>query len=190
MAKFRDIVEKMSVIKKDTERQIEKIKNSANKAQNKNFNAAIKMLFKEHPDLESFSWTQYTPHWNDGDEITFEANTEYVYINDSDDSFCAEVLKQKLHNIKNKKKVKAKLEKELEQAEKSKTDQWRVDGLKNQIEELEEDPVEIEALYKMTDAVAALLKSLDDDTLEEMFGDHVKVTVTVNGAETEEYEHD
>jgi hypothetical protein len=190
MAKFRDIVEKMSVTKKDTKRQIEKIKKLATKAQIKNFNAAIRVLFKEHPDLESFSWTQYTPHWNDGDEISFEANIEYVYINDSDNSFCAEVLKQKLYNIKNKKKVKAKLEKELEQAEKSKTDQWRVDGLKNKIEELEEDPVEIEALYKMTDAVAALLKSLDDDTLEEMFGDHVKVTVTVNGAETEEYEHE
>lgn len=41
-------------------------------------------LFKDHPSLKSFSWTQYTPHFNDGDSCIFEANIEYPTINDVD----------------------------------------------------------------------------------------------------------
>ena len=36
--------------------------------------------------LTSFAWTQYTPHWNDGDACTFSAHTDYLYINGSEDS--------------------------------------------------------------------------------------------------------
>jgi hypothetical protein len=28
-------------------------------------------LFEEFPELESFSWTQYTPYFNDGDTCEF-----------------------------------------------------------------------------------------------------------------------
>jgi len=47
------------------------------------FKAGLKNLFAEHPDLNSFSWTQYTQFWNDGDQCYFSvhAYAESVYVN-------------------------------------------------------------------------------------------------------------
>ena len=39
-------------------------------------------------------------------------------------------------------------------------------------------------------AVVEFLKAFSGDDLEEMFGDHCKVTVTREGVEVEEYDHD
>lgn len=33
-------------------------------------------LFEKYPYLERFSWTQYTPYFNDGDECTFGVNSD------------------------------------------------------------------------------------------------------------------
>lgn len=45
---------------------------------------AIKELatefFKAFPEVECFSWTQYTPYWNDGDVCEFGAHTDYPEI--------------------------------------------------------------------------------------------------------------
>ncbi len=39
------------------------------------FNDMTKALFEKYPALESFSWRQYTPHFNDGDACEFSAHT-------------------------------------------------------------------------------------------------------------------
>lgn len=39
----------------------------------KNSVALFAPIFEAHPDIESFSWTQYTPYFNDGDSCTFSA---------------------------------------------------------------------------------------------------------------------
>jgi hypothetical protein len=38
------------------------------------FSEAATELFDKYPTIESFSWTQYTPYFNDGDECTFRVN--------------------------------------------------------------------------------------------------------------------
>lgn len=43
------------------------------------FNDIVKEIFIEFPNLEKFSWNQYTPYFNDGDECTFS-----VYGDDPD----------------------------------------------------------------------------------------------------------
>ncbi len=40
------------------------------------FSVAVLELFKENPKLDSFSWTQYTPYFNDGEACEFGV---YVY---------------------------------------------------------------------------------------------------------------
>jgi hypothetical protein len=45
------------------------------------FDKALIEVFDKHEGLESFGWTQYTPYFNDGDECTFSAHTDYLYIN-------------------------------------------------------------------------------------------------------------
>ncbi len=46
------------------------------------FDVALVELFAKYPALESFSWTQYTPYFNDGDSCEFSANVDYPKVND------------------------------------------------------------------------------------------------------------
>jgi hypothetical protein len=45
------------------------------------FEEEAKSLFVAYPDLESFAWTQYTPHWNDGDTCHFSVYNDEPEIN-------------------------------------------------------------------------------------------------------------
>ena len=55
------------------------------------FKEAFEEIFEKYPAIETVSWTQYTPHFNDGDTCEFSVNTD-VDINgegewDSDQTF-------------------------------------------------------------------------------------------------------
>jgi hypothetical protein len=45
------------------------------------FSEQSKALFAKHPKMQSFSWRQYTPYFNDGDECEFSAHTDDPNIN-------------------------------------------------------------------------------------------------------------
>jgi hypothetical protein len=48
------------------------------------FLEASNEVFNKYPNIESFSWTQYTPYFNDGDECTFSAQTKYPQLTFTD----------------------------------------------------------------------------------------------------------
>lgn len=50
------------------------------------FKEGCKALFAQFPKLETFSWTAYTPYFNDGDECIFSANTssDAIWINEEE----------------------------------------------------------------------------------------------------------
>lgn len=61
----------------------------------KEFRKCADEIFREFPDITSFSWRQYTPHFNDGDRCEFgvyadEPNINgedyYDYVNENDDA--------------------------------------------------------------------------------------------------------
>jgi len=54
-----------------------KVKNFFIKGMNK--------VFEMYPEVKSVSWTQYTPYFNDGDECTFRAHTDYFGVNGFDE---------------------------------------------------------------------------------------------------------
>lgn len=95
------------------------------------------VLFKQFPKMESFSWNQYSPHWNDGEECNFSANTDSPDING--------------------------------------------------VDEYSNEEKELTGAYEK---VTKLLRKLEDAELEEMFGNHVEVTVTSKGVEISDYDHD
>lgn len=41
-------------------------------------------LFNKSKCIESVSWTQYTPYFNDGEECVFSANTDWLDLNGED----------------------------------------------------------------------------------------------------------
>lgn len=111
-------------------------------------------IFDQFPEVQNFSWTQYTPYFNDGDECVFGVN----------DYFKVELTNGDL----------------LEDVENS---PWRRKRLLDNGEELDLED-------NLGEALGGLLGGVDNDTMKALFGDHARITVSREGIEIEEYEHD
>lgn len=117
------------------------------------FNESIKELFAKHPKLESFSWTQYTPYFNDGDECTFSAQTDSLKVQFGGEEF-------------------------------DDIGTWTFKPpVSNEV-------LKAEGLSEACKDMAELMSVLEDEDCKVMWGDHVEVTVTKDGATAEEYDHD
>lgn len=130
------------------------------------FTKVTKKLFESHPTLESFSWTQYTPYFNDGETCEFGINSDYPKINDSD--YDSDVFNEKI------------------------IDYGPYDNATRSYPKRTEtiNPGYDPSLSKAKEDVVKFLSSVDENVLKDMFGDHVEVKVTRDGTDTEEYEHD
>ena len=76
----------MSVMTKYTEakKKMKAALEQANAIVKEAFLEASNEVFNKYPNIKSFSWTQYTPYFNDGDECTFSAQTEYPQLTFTD----------------------------------------------------------------------------------------------------------
>ena len=59
------------------QKELEAAKRKCERDGEKFFKEAVKEIFKEFPNVKNFSWVQYTPHWNDGDEWVGLGGTFY-----------------------------------------------------------------------------------------------------------------
>lgn len=126
-------------------------------------------IFAKYPKLIGFSWNQYTPYFNDGDECTFRVNTDGLIPDFTDES-----------------------------AEESDYEYNTGDSTWNQTtKRYESVPVSKEkklnnAAYK---EICYLINAIDDDTMKATYGNHITVTVSKNEdgsivSLTEDYDHD
>jgi len=177
---------------RELNREMDKLRNEMTKESKKAFKTGIKELFDQYPDLNNFAWVQYTPYFNDGDECTFGAYTESVYINDDPDTYYPGELESFLDEINNKEKTIKKLRKEIEDSQKDKyKSSWIKEYNEGKIQRIESaNTDEIKEQAKMVRDIVDFLQLIDSDTLRDMLGDHVMVTVSRDRIETEEYEHD
>lgn len=132
------------------------------------FGVITKNLFEKHSKLKSFSWTQYTPYFNDGDTCEFSAHTSDPLINEDEESDGNE--------FEN--------EFEAEYGEYDKT----TNSYPNKKQIL--NPKYDKDLSLALDDVTEFLENIDEDNLKQMFGDHAKIIITAGGVEVEEYDHD
>jgi hypothetical protein len=120
------------------------------------FQDESKTLFEKYAALESFAWTQYTPHWNDGSPCRFSVHTDYPDINGENVDDLAEKLPNGDYGIPD-----------------DSPDKWK---------------------EAASEEVVKFLGQFTKDDYEQMFGDHVKVTVSAKGGKikvtAEEYDHD
>jgi DNA repair exonuclease SbcCD ATPase subunit len=172
----------------DIHKQIEKLEKQAEKESSKLISKGFKEIFKKHPELESFSWTQYTPYFNDGDECVFSAHTDYLTMNNAEQEESVYELRQFLDTLHNPKKEIARLQKRIEEYKKEK---YSYSYLEDEIKRIESGSIE-ETRNKLAilEDISQILSSIDDDTYKSIFGDHVRVTVTKDGWSTETYEHE
>lgn len=132
-----------------------------------------KAFFKDNPQVTAFTWTQYTPYFNDGEECTFQRNEISVTncpLDEVDEIRYDEY------------------EGETENVFVSNFSGWfmKSDYYKDERKKIEESGVDIKAVQQFVE----LLDSIDDDIYLETFGNHVRVVATAQGFDIEEYNHD
>ena len=153
----------LETIKKQMEEanaQITKLREELNEKGKQAFGLACKELFAIHPNLKAFRWRQYTPYFNDGNECTFGVNDVYCQLHEPLSSEEVDSISS-LYD------------------EDDEGDQW----LNSYGEPKHPSQVIIKDACEVRDM-------LDEDSLKEIFGDHVEITVTADGVETDEYSHD
>jgi hypothetical protein len=153
---------------KEKQKEIAELKKELLKKSEEAFFTGSKKIMETCPDLKSVSWNQYTPHFNDGDVCEFSANTDYLTVNgnyvEDDDSLIERiVVKQGTWN--------------------------RSTGFyEGRVEQ--PNPNFNKNLSDAVDRLSEFLSIFDNDFYKSQFGDHIKVTITPDGFDTEWYEHD
>jgi hypothetical protein len=124
--------------------------------------AALKEIFENFPQIESIRWTQYAPHFNDGEACVFGVNECDVKLKDRE------------------------VDPNIESDEEIDEDGW-VDsyGLEDAIKDKDLKKIIPKVISEFEEAIQGM-----DDTMEDTFGDGVRVTATRDSIEVEEYEHD
>lgn len=125
------------------------------------FAEEAKKLFESQPKLESFSWTQYTPYFNDGESCHFSANTDYITVTDVDGN------------------------------EDDDISAWGINHYATKGVDWQGNPYTPSELELAGVAACEFLKEFEDEDFLMMFGDHTRITVYRDGrVETDDYEHD
>jgi hypothetical protein len=129
-----------------------------------NFQNFLKEVFNEYPRLVSFSWTQGTPSFCDGDPCYFGAN-----LNDDYEDFIYEGFDPEIHSIY------------VNPNDNTVTLDWREKKTRPAL------PIEIE-YSQITRTLDNFIGNNNmKGVLESLYGDGTKVIVTRDGVETEEY---
>lgn len=174
---------------------------------------ASRDLFRTAPEIDRVYWTQYTPYFNDGSPCSFGVNDIYFVLDGEEDEgessylYTQDDYDRALENLeqvrqyvvdpttwfeaykrKNKISDNAKLE-------------WHRPWPYT-VERAQEELAKIElqrALYTLEDAerinksfeaFCNAISLIPDHIMETVYGDHVKVTITRTGTETDHYDHD
>ncbi len=126
------------------------------------FPSILAPLFEKSKLINSISWTQYTPYFNDGDECTFSCNCGDISVN-GESPYELDWFNWKVRYF---------LEKG-EYADEVQKNGWDVE--------------ESKIIFEIQEA----LESIPEEFYRELFGDHVQVTCNRDGTVSiEEYEHD
>lgn len=162
-----ELKEKMALLAKKNE-EIQRLKKDLVNESAKVFDEFRKDFFTDFPEVKSFSWNQYTPYFNDGDTCVFSANTDYIKVNGEYVDDCDWYDEKTVTNW-------GTYNRELKQYE------GRVEV---------PNPNFDQRLSEATDMITKFLGQFDNDFYCSKFGDHVEVTITPDGIETEDYEHE
>ncbi len=153
---------------KGLQKKIESMKKEFTKASAAVFASEAQQLFEKFPKLDSFSWTQYTPYFNDGEECVFSAHTDEPHFQFGDDEERDYYYFSEYDHVEDGYENTA----------------W---GQRPKYKKVKKTitPEELEK-KECYEAVQEFLGNYDETTYELMFGDHVEVVVSKDGVEIDE----
>ena len=163
-----EITEKLENLKK-LKKELRSKRKELSDASSDLFDSWCKDFFTKNSDVvHSFAWNQYTPYFNDGDTCVFSANTDYIKVNGE---YCDE----------------------LDNIQKIKITNWgtwnrETKTYDNRVQM--ENPNYDERLDNLVTEIKDFLQLFDDEFYLQKYGDHTEITVTKNGIDVDEFEHD
>ena len=147
--------------------QIQKETEEAAEKMKLSFGPALAKIMKKSSFIETVRWTQYTPYFNDGDTCRFEVNYDYPDINGGD-----------LYDHDCYNRTFSHHEEDLSAPYGKRAVYKPLEGFVQ-----EEFDVYVE--------IKEFLGSIPENLMLITFGDHVEITVNIDGTvEIEEYDHD
>lgn len=149
------------------------------------FHNSLKELFDEYPFVKSVSFTAFQPFFNDGDTCEYNVHHDYCNFNGYDED----------RDVSGEGVDVLQLAKETIYVEEPNPGydpsniQWG--SHRNKTHWVTKPNPDFNPLYKeAVNAFREALAVVDDDNWMDMVGDHVKVTITREGIETDVYDHD
>lgn len=125
---------------------------------------SLSEFLNKYADVKCVKWTQYSPHFNDGDPCTFSVNEPELFFNDNEGA-----------------------EEEDEDDENEGYSSWRLGYCK---EKNQENSSKItDEMIKDFDILSKLICD-NEDVCESVFGDGYEITATKEGITAKEYDHD
>lgn len=131
----------------------------------------LKKLMRDNPKIEAVRWTQYTPHFNDGDVCEFGVHGPLILF---DETIHPRADKEDYYN-------------------QNYVDAGPYGDYDDKFFKEKSDIInfeDIKVLEKATDDVVELFQKLESTDMATAFGDGVQVTVTQSGIEVEDCDHD
>jgi hypothetical protein len=170
--------------------RISELKMQVQKELQKEFTGALDELFDAYPFVKSLSFTAYTPYFNDGDTCEYSVHHDDCKFNGFDqygDEGEGEG-EGEGENILASAKENIYVEEPNPDYDASYSG-WG--SHRSKTKWVQKPNPDFNPLYKeAVDAFREALAVVDDDNWMDMVGDHVKVTITRDGIETDEYSHD
>lgn len=127
----------------------------------------FRIFFEQAPEVLSVKWRQYTPYFSDGDPCIFNADEFSITIEEANED--SEGYGDYEDNY-------------LSLYDFTKDIEWQEEIVKN-MDSFLKDRI-IKALDNLVE------NAHDNNLLESVFGDHVKIIATRSGFEVDEYSHD
>lgn len=164
--RFNEVADNLDQIQTAIQAQI----NAAQAQFEKTFSDLVKDFFAAVPQIKSVTWTQYSPHFNDGDACTFsvhevffatDANENYGYYRDEED----------------------------EDDEEEDDGSVKPEFFSGCTYSLRQQTFLTPEQIKMCEKLDSLI-SCNEDTMESMFGNGYMIVLRPEGKEVRYYEHD
>jgi hypothetical protein len=152
----------------EIESEIRGLKKNKIKLSEKIFNQFIKSIFIDNPKLESFSWPQYTPYYNDDLDPGFKAYLDYLSVNGQPVEEANWYSKKTITTLGT----------------------WNPITKEYDGQITEENPNYDQELSDLADEISLFLENFEDIFYLHRFGDHAEVTITKGGVQICEIDHE
>ena len=166
-------------------KQIEELKRQNIETSKKVFHGAIAAFFKMYPEVAAIRWQQYTPYFNDGDVCEFGVHPPEFYSKEDFEERDFDYEGNSWHKPS---------QWVYDQVAKGEDKYGHIASYKKEIAEYEALEAELGSRIHEINAgiekFEKVFRSIDDDTMQSLFGDHVVVTATPNGIDVDEYDHE